>query len=64
MQGQCQGRALPEIEKRLDQDHFGWWRLHRAGQTPPEAPAMANILARAYFGALDIANGRAHFAER
>jgi tetratricopeptide (TPR) repeat protein len=45
--------ALPEVESRLTQV-AGWWQRRRAGQPVPHAPD-AEILARAYITALDIA---------
>jgi len=52
MEGNVAG-ALPQVESRLAQV-AGWWRRHRSGQPVPEAP-NAEILARAYLSALDIA---------
>jgi tetratricopeptide (TPR) repeat protein len=52
-----QGRvteALPQIEARLAQVE-AWWQQHRAGQPVPQAPE-AEVLARAFISALDIAN--------
>jgi tetratricopeptide (TPR) repeat protein len=45
--------ALPQVEPRLAQV-AGWWRRHRSGQPVPEAPD-AEVLARTYISALDIA---------
>lgn len=52
LQGQVE-TALPEVEARLAQVAV-WWQRHRSGQPVPEAP-NAEMLARAYIGALDIA---------
>jgi len=52
MQGEA-ATALPEIEARLAQI-AGWWRQHRAGQPVDQAPD-AELLARVYISALDIA---------
>ena len=52
MQGQVE-TALPELEARLAQVAT-WWQRHRSGQSVPEA-LDAEVLARAYISALDIA---------
>jgi tetratricopeptide (TPR) repeat protein len=52
-----QGRATkawPQIQARLAQIE-GWWRRQRGGEKVPEAPHV-EYLARAYIGALSIAN--------
>jgi tetratricopeptide (TPR) repeat protein len=46
-------KALPQVELRLEQV-ADWWRRGRLGQPVPEAP-NAEVLARAYISALDIA---------
>jgi tetratricopeptide (TPR) repeat protein len=59
-----QGRvdaALPAVETRLAQVEQ-WWQAHRAGQPVPEAPD-AEVLARAFISALDIA-GQADVARQ
>ncbi|HYR06953.1 MAG TPA: AAA family ATPase [Longimicrobium sp.] len=52
MQGNA-SEAMPQVEQRLGEVE-SWWRQHRSGHVPPEAPALEN-LARAFIGALDIA---------
>jgi tetratricopeptide (TPR) repeat protein len=52
MEGKA-AEALPQVESRLAQV-AGWWGRRRSGQPLPEAPD-AEILARAYICALDIA---------
>ncbi len=52
MQGQV-AAALPQVEARLAQV-AAWWQRHRSGQQCPEAPD-AEVLARAFISALDIA---------
>jgi tetratricopeptide (TPR) repeat protein len=52
MQGRMDA-ALPQVEARLAQVEQ-WWHAHRSGQPVPEAPD-AEILARAFISALDIA---------
>jgi tetratricopeptide (TPR) repeat protein len=52
MQGDAE-RALPEIERRLDEVR-GWWRRRREGETVPEAPD-AVLLGRVLVSGLDIA---------
>jgi len=52
MQGNVDA-ALPEVETRLAKIKT-WWKQHRAGQSVPEAPD-AELLARVFIGALDIA---------
>jgi tetratricopeptide (TPR) repeat protein len=51
--------ALPQVELRLAQVE-GWWRQHRSGQLPSEAPTL-EFVARVFIGALDIAR-EAHMA--
>ena len=51
-QGQVE-TALPEVEARLARV-AAWWQRYRSGQPVPEAPD-AEMLARAYISALDIA---------
>jgi len=53
--------ALPEVETRLAQI-ASWWQQHRSGEHVAEAPD-AELLARAYISALDIAKG-ADFARQ
>ena len=53
--------ALPQIEARLAQV-AAWWQRHRSDQPVPEAPD-AEMLARAYISALDIAKD-ADFAQQ
>lgn len=60
MQGQVE-TALPEVESRLAQV-AAWRRRHRSGQPVPEAPD-AELLARVYISALDIAR-QADFARQ
>jgi len=52
MQGQVHA-ALPQVETRVVQV-ADWWQRHRSGHSVAEAPD-AEVLARAYIGALDIA---------
>ena len=52
MQGKVE-LAMPQIEQRLAQVTT-WWQAQRRGQRVPEAQD-AEILARAYFSALDVA---------
>ena len=52
MEGRVE-EAMPEVEARLAQVE-GWWMRHRSGQPVPEAPD-AEILARAFISALNIA---------
>jgi tetratricopeptide (TPR) repeat protein len=52
MQGDAE-RALPEIERRLDEVR-GWWRRRRRGETVPEAPEEV-FLGRVLIAGLDIA---------
>ncbi|MCV2421603.1 CHAT domain-containing protein [Paucibacter sp. DJ2R-2] len=60
LQGQVKA-ALPKVEARLAQVD-AWWQQQRCGQQVPEAPD-AEVLARAFISALDIATD-AHFAEK
>lgn len=60
MQGKLD-TAVPEIEQRLAQVR-AWWTQHRAGQAVSEAPD-AELLARAFIGALDIAR-KADYARK
>jgi tetratricopeptide (TPR) repeat protein len=51
-QGEAE-KALPEIERRLEEVR-GWWRRHGQGEQLPDAP-VPHILGRVLLGALDIA---------
>lgn len=53
MQGKV-AAALPEVAARLARVE-SWWQQHRAGQLVPEA-SDAELLARVFISALDIAN--------